>query len=148
MQLWTGQASPLPLSHILLSVLHPGISDSDSPRYSHPDDKVSSFFLCHCRASDTVSPNRNCYTFLGLQWHWSASGCRNQPEAIDSGHCLMETIPQHLQWAETKGKWMFKIELLQLKLDYSTYLNWPFQSVLYFTDVLWSVLYWCHWDFN
>lgn len=29
-----------------------------------------------------------------------------------------------------RGKWKFKIELLQLKMIYSTYLNWPFQCYI------------------
>lgn len=79
-------------------------SRNDSPRYSHLDDKVSSSSQCHCRACGIGSPSLSCCIFLGLQWHWSASAGQSQPEAIDNGHCQMETIPQHLNKEETKGE--------------------------------------------
>lgn len=101
-------------------------SHNDSPRYSRLGDKVSSFSQCHCRACGIVSPSRSCCIFLGLLWHWSASDCQSQPEATDNGHCLMETIPQHLNKVERKGgKKVFNVELIQPTMDHSTFLNWP-----------------------
>lgn len=118
----------MPFSNISNPILCLCFPASDLPRYSHLDDRVSNFSLCRCRASGTGSPNLSCYIFLGLQWHWSASDFQSQPEAIDNGRCLMETIPQHLKMGRGKiEKWIFKFELVQLTMEYSTYLNWPWQ---------------------
>lgn len=78
------------------------LSDNDSPRCSHLDDRVSNFSQCHCTACGIGSPSQSCCIVLGLQWHWSASDCRSQPEAIGNGHCQMETIPQHLKKMEAR----------------------------------------------
>lgn len=68
------------------------------PRYFHLGGTVSSFSLCHCRASDTGWPSQNCCTCLELQSHWSASCFQNPPAATGSDHCLMETNLLHLFW--------------------------------------------------
>lgn len=78
------------------------LSDNDSPRCSHPGDRASSFSQCHCTACGTGSPSLSCCIFLALQRNWSASDCQSQPEAIDNGHCRMETIPQHLKKVEAR----------------------------------------------
>jgi hypothetical protein len=108
-------------SFVILSYFQCNFCICDSPRYSHLDDRVSSFSPCHCRAFGIESPNLSCCIFLGLQWHWSAFDCQSQPEATDNGHCLMETILQHLKGTDTRG------ESKYLRLNFY---NWKWVTLL------------------